>query len=263
MSAELPIPPAFRVTNKAVHVGDPKQLVDLLTSEVAAPILEIARTKNNMPLYKCKLRCKTLFQGNLDVYFLLDYPNQALKMEDAPLEGKAPEVVVRLPTEHAAPCLEFQAVLHADRAEKYAMNLELALNFWALLMEAEVKRVFPDKTPIQVDQLAREGVLSLRTNPFSNKPFELASFLGECNKKQGTPCFKVGYGWIASKEDPRSEEHLWGFKFDLSPYPQFPATVRSRKPAESAAKKQETLLKKRKVADDEEEKVEAVAETVA
>ena len=257
---ELPIPPSFKVTPKSVYVGDPKQLVDLLTSEVATPILEIARTKGNMPLYKCKLRCKTLFAGNVDVYFLLDYPNQAMKMEESPVESRPADAVVRLISDRAAPCLEFQSVASRERAERYALNLEIALNFWAILMEDEVKRTFPDKKPVQVDQFARESVLALRTNPFSGKAFDLTAFLGECNSKKGTPCFKVGYGWVASKEDPRSEEHLWGFKFDLSPYPQFPVSSRSRKPAESATSKQASLMKKRKVEETEES---AIVETVA
>ena len=63
----LPIPPSIKVTPRAVYVGDPKQLVDLLVSKVATAILEITRTKGNQPLYKLKLRCKTLFTGNIEV----------------------------------------------------------------------------------------------------------------------------------------------------------------------------------------------------
>lgn len=83
----LPIPPSIKVTPRAVYVGDPKQLVDLLVSKVATAILEITRTKGNQPLYKLKLRCKTLFVGNIEVYFLLDYPNQRL-IESANFKGK-------------------------------------------------------------------------------------------------------------------------------------------------------------------------------
>lgn len=83
----LPIPPSIKVTPRAVYVGDPKQLVDLLVSKVATAILEITRTKGNQPLYKLKLRCKTLFTGNIEVFFLLDYPNQRL-LESANYKGK-------------------------------------------------------------------------------------------------------------------------------------------------------------------------------
>jgi hypothetical protein len=35
--SELPIQPALKITPSAVYVGDPKQLVDLLSSQVRLP----------------------------------------------------------------------------------------------------------------------------------------------------------------------------------------------------------------------------------
>jgi len=236
----LPIPPAFKVTPKSVYVGDPKQLVDLLASGVATPILEITRTKGGMPLYKLKLRCKTLFAGNLDVYFLIDYPNQKLIMEATPAEGKAAEVLLQLGEEGSTWECKDQ-----ERASKYAENLNDAITFWSVLMEQEVIKVYPDKVPTQVDRYCREHLISMKPNVFGGKAFDLAAFLGECDRRRGTPCFKVAYGWAASKEDPRSTEHMWGFKFELSPFPQYPVVSRSRKPV-SASDKQEAIVKKRK-----------------
>ena len=239
----LPIVQAFKVTPKSVYVGDPKQLVDLLSSGVATPILEIARTKANMPLYKFKLRCRTLFAGNLDIYFLTDYPNQTLKMEASPAEGKPAEVIVELVTAESAAFVKCQDI---QRASEYAQNLGDALTFWCTLMEAEVERTYPDKTPIQTDKFSSQGVLSLKPNVFGGKVFDLSAFLADCDRRKGTPCFKVSYGWIASKEDPRSKEHLWGIRFELSPYPQYPTTIRVRKPV-SASEKQSEIVKKRKI----------------
>ena len=243
----LPIVQAFKVTPKSVYVGDPKQLLDLLSSGVATAILDISRTKANMPLYKFKLRCKTLFNGNLDIYFLADYPNQGL------LDDLSGEVLIHLATGENIPSLR---VRDAQRAIDYAQNLENALTFWCALMEQEVERVYPDKTPIQTDRLSRENIISMKPNVFGGKDFSLASFLADCDRKKGTPCFKVAYGWIASKEDPRSKDHLWGIKFELSPFPQYPPAVRVRKPV-SAAEKQTEIIKKRKVEVSEEEVVAA------
>ena len=239
----LPIVQTFKVTPKSVYVGDPKQLVDLLSSGVATPILEITRTKANMPLYKFKLRCRTLFAGNLDIYFLTDYPNQTFKMETNPADGKPAEVIIELITEDNASSVKCQDV---DRAAEYAQNLENALTFWCALMEAEVERVYPDKTPIQTDKFCSEAILSMKPNVFGGKVFDLDAFLADCDRRKGTPCFKVSYGWIASKEDPRSKDHFWGIKFELSPYAQFPNTVRVRKSI-SASEKRSEIVKKRKV----------------
>jgi hypothetical protein len=254
MAEQLPIPPSLKVTPKTIYVGDPKQLLDLLASQVATPILEITRTKGNMPLYKLKLRCKTLFPGNLDLYFLLDYPNQALSAQIM-ADGKS-EIVLQMGTEDQTwPCVD-QA-----RASKYAYHLDAALNFWAVLMEQEVQKVYPDKTPVQVDRYAKESLISMKPNVFGAKTFELSEFLQLCDVRHGNPCFKVSYGWVASKEDPRSESHMWGFKFELSPFPQYPYVPRVRK-ALSAAEKSIEISKKRKVELEEEALDAAVAAVV-
>lgn len=234
----LPIPPSLKVTPRAIYVGDPKQLVDLLVSKVATAILEITRTKGNQPLYKLKLRCKTLFPGNIEVYFLLDYPNQRL-IESANFKGE-PEVVCRMAREGESEAQD------KERALQYINNLDLALNFWSLKMEEEVRKVYPDKTPVQVDKFCRDGLLEMRINSFV-KDFSLPKFLLTCDSKSATPCFHVSFGWITGTEDPRSTDQTWGYKFELSPFPQFPPTSRSRKPAVSASERQEAMLKKRKV----------------
>jgi len=239
----LPIPPALKVTPRAIYVGDPKQLVDLLVSKVATAILEITRTKGNQPLYKLKLRCKTLFQGNIEVFFLLDYPNQRL-IESCSAKGE-PEVVCRMSREDDIEARD------KERALTYLSNLDLALSFWSMRMEEEVKKVFPDKTPVQVDKFHRQGLLEMRINSFV-KDFSLDKFILTCDSKNATPCFHVSFGWITGTEDPRSSEHTWGYKFEMSPFPQFPPVSRSRKPAQSAAERQEALLKKRKVTEKEE-----------
>ncbi len=247
MANLLPIPASLKVTPKSVYVGDPKQLVDLLSSGVAAPILDVTRTKGNMPLFKYKLRCKTLFNGNLDIYFLLDFPNQGLSVLPAATEQDKNEVILKMSNEEGA-SWECQ---DQGRASRYAFHLEAALNYWAVLMEEEVRKVYPDKTPVQVDRYAREGVVVMRPNVFGSKEFVLDDFLGVCTARSGTPCFKVAYAWLASQEDLRGENHMWGVKFELSPYPQFPAAVRVRKPVSAADKKVE-LEKKRKSQPDEE-----------
>ena len=234
----LPIPPALKVTSKAIYVGDPRQLVELLVSKVATAILEITRTKGNQPLYKLKLRCKTLFPGNIEVYFLLDFPNQSL-FEGSSYKGDA-EVHTRMDRDS-----DSWPVVDMERALTYRTNLDIALGFWSVKMEEEVKKVYPDKTPVQVDRYCREGLLEMKINSFV-KDFTLSKFLTVCEAKSATPCFHVSYGWITGTEDPRSADQTWGFKFELSPYPQYPIAVRTRKPAIPAAERQEALLKKRK-----------------
>jgi hypothetical protein len=226
-------------------VGDPKQLVELLVSKVATAILEITRTKGNQPLYKLKLRCKTLFPGNIEVYFLLDFPNQRL-IEGVSYKGDA-EVHCRMPRD-----TDLAESIDKERAQQYLSNLDLALSFWSTKMEEEVRKVYPDKTPVQVDKFCREGLLEMKINTFV-KDFALPKFLLLCESKSATPCFHVSYGWITGTEDPRSSDQTWGFKFELSPFPQYPVTVRSRKPAASASERQEALLKKRKVEPAEED----------
>lgn len=249
-STLLPIPASLKVTPKSVYVGDPKQLVDLLSSGVAAPILDVTRTKGNMPLFKYKLRCKTLFNGNLDIYFLTDFPNQGLIASPCVTEVDKSEIVLKMSTDEDA-TWECQ---DQARATRYAVNLESALNYWAVLMEEEVRKVYPDKVPVQVDRYAREGAIVMKPNVFGSKEFNLPEFLRGCVARNGTPCFKVAYAWLASTEDLRSDNHMWGVKFELSPYPQFPASIRVRKPISAAEKKVE-LDKKRKElpADDDTE----------
>jgi len=254
MASELPVPLALKVSGRNVYVGHPKQLVDLLAAEVATPIIEITRTKGGMPLYKLKLRCKILFEGNLDVCFLLDYPNQSLTSEI--VDGQIlPDVVFQLPTDTRS-----TRAVDIQRAEFYGTHLETALNFWAQLMEQQVASVYPDKTPLQMDRLARDSVISMKPAVFGEQTFELSSFLKKCDQQKGIPYFKVSFGWIASKEDPRSDNHAWGFKFEISPYLQLPPSARVRKPV-SAAEKKEQLDKKRKtMSESDEAKAE---ETVA
>jgi len=245
MASELPLPQALKVAGKNVYVGHPKQLVDLLATNVATPIIEITRTKGGMPLYKLKLRCKTLFEGNLDVCFLLDFPNQPLTAAPLAEGDKFPEVLFQLP-QHG----KVTQAQDKDRAEIYGTNLEAALNFWAGLMEEQVRAVYPDKHPAQVDKLAREGIISMKPNVFGDQTFELESFIRtKCMEKKGIPCFRVAFGWIGSKEDPRSEDHPWGFKFELSPFVQTPPVARVRRPVSAADKKVE-LDKKRKALDE-------------
>lgn len=243
--ALLPIPPALKVTSKAIYIGDPKQLVELLVSKVATAILEITRTKGNQPLYKLKLRCKTLFPGNIEVFFLLDFPNQSL-FEGINYKGET-EIHTRMDRES-----ESWPVVDMERALQYRTNLDIALGFWSVKMEEEVKKVYPDKTPVQVDKYCREGLLEMRINSFV-KDFTLSKFISVCEAKSATPCFHVSYGWITGTEDPRSSDQTWGFKFELSPYPQYPVAVRTRKPAIPAAERQEALLKKRKTEVEAEE----------
>lgn len=245
MASELPVPSALKVTPKSVYVGDPKQLVNLLASEVAVPIIEIAKTKGQVPLYKLKLRCKTLFEGNLDVYFHLDWPNQPLIETLANgTEEQSPCVSVSLLREAS------ESILDSARAIRWAENFELALSYWSVKMEEAVTKIYPDRTPVQIDRFQREGLLELRVNPFV-KNFQLEQFLQTCIKRHGTPCFRVLYGWISGKEDPRTTEQAWGYKFEFSPYAQFPPVPRSRKPV-SASERQEQLLKKRKQNEEEE-----------
>ena len=88
-------------------------------------MIEIHRTKGGMPLYKCKLRCKALFPGNLDVFFLVDYPNVPLTVEKS-LEGKD-EIILKLYPDRAAP-------IDSARATRFYEFLEEALAFWSVCM---------------------------------------------------------------------------------------------------------------------------------
>lgn len=234
---ELPIQPALKIGPSAVYVGDPKQLVDLLSSQVAQAVIEIHRTKGGMPLYKCKLRCRTLFNGNLDVYFLVDFPNVPLTIEKG-LEGKDEMVLKLQPDRNLA--------LDSARATRFYAMLEEAIAFWSVCMEAEVTKVYTDKTPKHASRYATESIIGMRINSFQGKIFDPVEFLANCREKKAFPAFKIAFGWISSKEDPRSEEHLWGLKFDLSNFPQYGVSRRVRTPAVSAKESVENSKKKRK-----------------
>ena len=234
---ELPIQPALKIGPSAVYVGDPKQLVDLLSSQVAQPVIEIHRTKGGMPLYKCKLRCKTLFNGNLDVYFLVDYPNVPLTVEVGQ-DGKE-EVVLKLQPDR-------NVAVDPERATQYYLQLEEAIAFWSVQMEQEVTKVYTDKNPVHASRYATESVVQMKINTFQGKEFNTVEFLALCRERKAFPAFKIAFGWIASKEDPRSKDHLWGFKFDLSTFPQYTASRRVRVGAVSAKESVEASKKKRK-----------------
>ena len=239
MAELLPILPPLKVTPKAVYVGDPDQLVRLLVSGVAQAILEVKTSKSNQPVFKPKLRCKTLFQGNLFVYFLLDFPNIPIEYIEEP-EG----LVVNLDRSGAA----LAGVRDAERAIQYRNNLDLALNFWSLKMEDEVKKLYPDRIPQDVSRFTTSGLLELKLNPFI-KEFSAQDFIDKCREKKSFPCFTVSYGWILGSEDQRTKDQPWGFKYELSPYAQTVPVPRSK----GAKEKQEELLKKRKVASEEED----------
>lgn len=211
--------------------------MDLLSSQVAQAVIEIHRTKGGMPLYKCKLRCKTLFIGNLDVYFLVDYPNVPLTVEVG-LDGKE-EVVLKLQPDR-------NVAVDPARATRFYTLLEEAIAFWSVQMEQEVTKVYTDKTPKHASRYATESVVQMKINVFQGKEFNTVDFLSLCRERKAFPAFKIAFGWIASKEDPRSEDHLWGFKFDLSTFPQYTASRRVRVGAVSAKESVEASKKKRK-----------------
>ena len=206
-----------------------------------------------MPLYKCKLRCKTLFNGNLDVYFLVDYPNVPLTIEKA-VDGKD-EIVLKLQPDR-------NLALDSVRATRFYSMLEEAIAFWSVCMEAEVTKVYTDKIPKHASRYATEGIVGMRINSFQGKVFDPVEFLSTCREKKAFPAFKIGFGWISSKEDPRSEDHLWGLKFDLSNFPQYGASRRVRAPAVSAKDSVENSKRKRK-AELDEEAVEPIAAAAA
>lgn len=241
MAELLPILPPLKVTPKAVYIGDPDQLVRLLVSGVATAILEVKTSKSNQPVFKPKLRCKTLFQGNLYVYFLLDFPNIPIRIQDEP-EG----LIVDMNRQSEV----WADVRDMERAIQYRNNLDLALNFWCIKMEEEVRKLYPDRTPVDTSRFTSTGLLELKLNPFI-KEFSASEFISKCGEKKSFPCFTVSYGWILGSEDPRTKEQPWGFKFELSPYAQSVPVLRGK----SAKDKQEELLKKRKVVVEEEESI--------
>lgn len=244
MSHELPLQPSLKITSSAVYVGEPKQLVDLLASEVAQPVIEVHRTKGGMPLFKCLLRCKTLFNGNLPVYFLLDYPNLSVRVESMP-DGKE-EVVLQAFVPGTDPETEVSGYMDDVRAKRFFVHLEQAIAFWGERMEDEVSKIYTDKKPKHVGKYATDGLICMKVSSFQGKPFDVHAFLDSCKSKRAFPAFKISFGWINSQEDPRSDEHAWGFKFEMSIYAQQTEVRKPRSVAASSASSVEAAKKKRK-----------------
>ena len=233
MAQQLPVLPSLKITQKAVYVGHPDQLTRLLQADVASAILELKMSKNGQVVFKPKLRCKTLFEGNLPIYFILDYPNLSIQ-EGA--DGLSVDMS------------EGSGIFGAkdvDRASRYRDSLLLALTFWSLKMEDEVHKVFPDRKAEDTTRFHHSGILNLTTNPFQ-KSFQFSTFLTDCDAKKSLPCFSISYGWVLATEDPRSVKQPWGFRFELSPFAQSTSSS-SGGSHRSTAEKQEALLKKRKV----------------
>jgi hypothetical protein len=248
MAESLPIFQAIKVTPKSFIVGHPKQLVELLASGVATAIVK-SKSKDSGALFECLLRCQLLAPNvNLPVYFCLDNQNQPLTVA-----GDVVTLAVSVDGNTLAGSVD------AERGIEWNENLELALSYWAIKMEEAVLSLYPDRKPKQVDSYASNGVIEMKVSKFI-KDFNVEEFLVTTAKRSGFPVFKIAYGWIGSKEDQRSKDHIWGIKFDFSNYAQFPVLPRTRKPVASAAERQEQLLKKRKSLE-ETPTVEAVDET--
>lgn len=226
----LPVLPALKISGNTVYVGNPQQLVDLLSTEVAQAVIEVHRTKGNMPLYKCKLRCKTLFQGNLDVAILVDYPNIPITTRVSDTDATKEEAVFGLNDATGAP--------DVPRALRFMESFKAAVGYWAEKMEDEVTKVYTDKTPKQIGSFAQHGLVEGKINIFQGRAFDSAEFFASCKANKALPAFKISYGWIGSTEDNRSDEHIWGFKFEMSIFPQY--TSPRKAPAESIKKKRKS-----------------------
>ena len=224
----LPILPALKISGNTVYVGDPKQLVDLLSTDVAQAIIEVHRTKGNMPLYKCKLRCKTLFAGNLDVAILVDFPNVAITTQPSATDASKEEAVFSLHDTAGA--------IDLPRALRFQASFSDAIDFWARKMEDEVVKVYTDKTPKQIGAYAQHSRVEGKINVFQGRPFDSSDFFALCVSSKALPAFKISYGWIGSQEDARSEEHIWGFKFEMSIFPQYTAPKKSPEQAKKKRK---------------------------
>lgn len=225
-SSVLPVLPALKISGNTVYVGNPQQLVDLLQTEVAQAVIEVHRTKGNMPLYKCKLRCKTLFQGNLDVCIMADYPNLPVTVRVSDTDATKEEVVFSL--------RDATGAADVPRALRFQQSFDEAIGFWAAKMQDEVTKVYTDKIPKQIGAFALDGIVQAKINVFQGRPFDSAAFFANCVASKALPAFKISYGWIGSTEDNHSEEHVWGFKFEMSIFPQYTAP---RKSASDSAKK--------------------------
>ena len=241
----LPVLPSLKISGNTVYVGHPQQLVDLLSSEVAQAVIEVHRTKGNMPLYKCKLRCKTLFQGNLDVAILVDFPNTLISTRTSDTCATKEEAVFNI--------RDTLGALDVARAVKFNDSFQQAIDFWSQKMEDEVTKVYTDKVPKQIGAFAHSGRVEGKINIFQGRPFDSADFFASCVSNKALPAFKISYGWIGSTEDNHSDEHVWGFKFEMSIFPQY--TV-ARKSASDSSKK------KRKADDSETVAAVAVADVV-
>lgn len=218
-SVVLPVLPSLKVSGNTVYVGDPKQLVDLLSSGVAQAVIEVHRTKGNMPLYKCKLRCKTLFQGNLDVAILIDFPNVGISIQPSAVNSANEEAVFSV--------TETVGAVDLPRALRFQENFTLAVEYWGAKMEDEVVKVYTDKTPKQIGDFPQHGKVVGKINVFQGRPFDSAQFLQKCSAEKALPAFKISYGWIGSTENNQSDEHIWGFKFEMSIFPQYTAPKKS------------------------------------
>lgn len=222
----LPVLPALKISGNTVYVGDPKQLVDLLSTDVAQAIIEVHRTKGNMPLYKCKLRCKTLFAGNLEVAILIDFPNIPITVQSAATDPSKEEAVFSL--------TDTSGSMDLPRALRFQNAFSEAIDYWARKMEDEVTKVYTDKTPKQIGAYAQHDRVEGKINIFQGRAFNSAEFFASCLSAKALPAFKISYGWIGSHEDARSDEHIWGFKFEMSIFPQY---TTPKKSPEAAKKK--------------------------
>jgi len=243
----LPILPALKISGNTVYVGNPQQLVDLLSTEVAQAVIEVHRTKGNMPLYKCKLRCKTLFQGNLDVAILVDFPNIPIVTRASETDASKEEAVFSV--------RDTAGVMDVARALRFQHSFQEAIAFWSQKMEDEVTKVYTDKVPKQIGAYALNGMVEGKVNVFQGRPFDSADFFALCVSSKALPAFKISYGWIGSTEDNRSDEHVWGFKFEMSIFPQYTTPKKSQDKSADASKK------KRKAEDGEAVAVVASAES--
>lgn len=188
------------------------------------------------------------------MYFLVDYPNIPLSVEKC-IEGKE-ELILNLNAEKTP------AVYDLVRANRFNSDLEEAIAFWSVCMEAEVTKVYTDKNPKQIGRIVSEGIINMKINVFQGKEFIPVDFLQLCKDRKAFPAFKIAFGWVASTENARSEDHLWGFKFELSTFPQYTATRRVRSGAVSAAESVAGTKKKRKAELEAEVVVDSEALTV-
>jgi hypothetical protein len=231
MATEFPVVLPLKFNPRSVVAGHPKQLNDLLCNGVATAIV---KCKKDSSFYECLLRCPTLAPDvNLPVYISLEHFNQPLSIDE---KGASLELV----RDGKVP----RGVQDEARAKEWSEALDLALSFWQVKMEEAVLALYPDRNPKEVDRFSSAGILELPTN--KNQNVDVAKLLDQCNSRRGFPTMKLAYGYIGSKEDPRSREHIWGLKFELGQFGNLPTLPRQRVKGITAAEKQEQLIKKRK-----------------